>query len=50
MHCVFALTVEGAHVHWDGADEPEALVELALEELAQHVEADQLMVVQYRTL
>ena len=40
------LTVEAAHVHRDGRDEPPALVELPLEQLAQHVEGDQLVVVQ----
>ena len=40
------ITVEPAHVHGDGGDESEAFVELPLEQLTEHVETDQLMVVQ----
>ena len=42
---VFVLTEEAAHVHWNGHNEPKTLVELSLEELAQHVEANQLVVI-----
>ena len=40
------LTIEGSHVHGDGGDEALALVELALQQLAEHVERDELVAVQ----
>ena len=40
------LTIEGSHVHGDGGDEALALVELALQQLAEHVQRDELVAVQ----
>ena len=39
-------TIEGSHVHGDGGDEALALVELALQQLAEHVQGDELVAVQ----
>ena len=40
------LTVEGSHVHGDGGDEALALVELPLQQLAEHVQGDELVAVE----
>ena len=39
-------TVEGSHVHGDGGDEAFALVELPLQQLAEHVQGDELVAVE----
>ena len=39
-------TIEGGHVHGDGFDEALALVELPLQQLAEHVERDELVAVE----
>ena len=39
-------TVEGSHVHGDGGNEALALVELPLQQLAEHVQGDELVAVQ----
>ena len=42
----FVRTVEGSHVHGDGGDEALALVELPLQQLAEHVQGDELVAVE----